>query len=176
MEAVGRRAVDLFDDAPWLTEVPVDRERVCSPRPFLVVSLALVLLLVTSLALPWFNSSETPAWTPFSNWLNLGWAPGTENWGFLVLVLAAVVAVSIGMVIPAARNARTGLVLVAATAMVVVTLLEASAQLSVNPGPELHADYGAWIGCAAAVLAWISTAAATFLGSRRFSASRLGRR
>ncbi len=155
------RSIDLFDDAPWSTEVPVDNRVVLSPRSLLVVSLALVVLLLASLALPWFKSSETPAWTPFSNWLNLGWAPGTKNWGLLVLALAAVVAVSIGLVISSARNAGnawTGLVFLAATALVVVTLLEASAQLSVNPGPNLHADYGAYVGSAAAVLAWVGMA------------------
>lgn len=166
------RSIDLFDDAPWSTEVPLDHRAVRSPRSLLVVSLAFVVVLMASLALPWFKSSETPAWTPFSSWLNLGWAPGTKNWGFLVLAMAAVVAVSIGLVIPSARNARTGLVLLAATALVVVTLLEASAQLSVNPGPNLHADYGALIGSAAAVLAWIGIAVATALHLRRSATSR----
>lgn len=166
------RSIDLFDDAPWSTEVPVDHGTVRSPRSLLVVSLASVVLLMASLAIPWFKSGETPAWTPFSNWLNLGWAPGTKNWGFLVLALAAVVAISIGLVIPSARNTWTGLVFLAATAMVVVTLLEATAQLSVNPGPELHADYGAWIGSAAAVLAWIGIAVVTGLSLRRSSTSR----
>ncbi len=160
------RSIDLFDDAPWSTEVPVDHRSVPSPRSLLVVSQVLVVLLLASLALPWFKSSETPAWNPFSSWLNLGWAPGTKNWGFLDLALAAVVAVSIGLAIASARNAWTGLVLLAATALVVVTLLEASAQLSVNPGPNLHADYGAWIGSAAAVLAWMGIAVVAALSLR----------
>ncbi len=160
------RSIDLFDDAPWSTEMPVDHRAVRSPRSVLVGSLALVLLLMASFALPWFKSSETPAWTPFTSWLNLGWAPGTENWGFLVLALAAVVAVSIGLVILSGRTAWTGLVFLAATALAVVTLLEASAQLSVNPGPNLHADYGAWLGSAAAVLAWIGISVVAALSLR----------
>ena len=75
-----RRAIDLFDDAPWPTEVPVNEP--ASPRPWLVASLVLAGLFLMSMALPWFTSPETPAWTPFSHWLDLGWSPGTPELGF----------------------------------------------------------------------------------------------
>jgi hypothetical protein len=123
--------------------------------------LGFVVLLISSMALPWFTSSETPAWTPFSHGLNLGWSPGTQNWGFLVLALAAALAIGIGVVIPSPRKGRTTIALLFITALAVTTLLKTSAELSVNPGPNLHADYGAWFGGTAAVVAWIGLAVAT---------------
>src|ERR1700728_542490 len=161
---MGRRAVDLFDDPPWQTGMPVDQPT--PARRSLVVSLVLVALLISSMALPWFASGETPPWTPFSHWLDLGWSPGTQKWGFLVLALGAVVAISLGIAIPTPGKARLSLLLVVATGLVCATLLEAIADLSVDPGPNLHADYGAWIGGAAAVLAWFGIAVATYISWR----------
>ena len=160
------QAIDLFDDAPWPTELPLDQPSAHSPRLLLVASLAFVAVLLSSMALPWFTSAETPAWTPFSHWLNLGWSPGTQDWGFLVVGLAAFVAIGIGLAISEPRKGRTTLVLLFTTALTVTTLLEASAELSVNPGPNLHADYGAWIGGTSAVLAWSGLAVATYLAYR----------
>ncbi len=57
--------------------------------------------------------------------------------------------------------------LLVATGLLVVTLLEASAHLSVNPGPNLHAAYGALIGSAAAALSWICLALGTYLKTQR---------
>ena len=66
-------------------------------------------------------------------------------------------------------KARMSLLLLVATSLVVVTLLEAFAHLAVNPGPNLHADYGAWVGSAAAVLAWVNiVVAALFTRSHRY--------
>lgn len=163
---VNRQAVDLFDDAPWPTELPFDQQKVHSPRPILVASLFFVAVLLLSMTLPWFTSAETPGWLPFSHWLNLGWSPGTQDWGFLVLGLAAFVAIGIGLAIHSPRSPGTTLALAFATALVVTTLLEASAGLSVNPGPNLHADYGAWIGATAAVLAWGGLVVARYLANR----------
>lgn len=157
-----RRAIDLFDDAPWPTEVPVNEP--ASPRPWLVASLVLAGLFLMSMALPWFTSPETPAWTPFSHWLDLGWSPGTQNWGFLVLALGAVTAIAICMALLTPRKALIVLALLVATSLVVAAFLEARASLSVNPGPNLHADYGAWIGTAVAVLALTCIAVSTYLG------------
>jgi len=53
------------------------------------------------------------------------------------------------------------------TGLLVITLLEASAHLPVNPGPNLHADYGALIGSAVAVLSWIGLALGTYLNTKR---------
>ena len=57
------------------------------------------------------------------------------------------------------------LLLLVATGLLVVTLLEASARLSVNPGPNLHADYGALIGGAATALSWIGLVLGTYLNT-----------
>jgi hypothetical protein len=56
--------------------------------------------------------------------------------------------------------------LLVATSLVVATLLEATAHLSVDPGPKLDADYGAWIRSVVAVLAWIGSAVATCLARK----------
>ncbi len=164
--AVGRRPFDLLGDPQWSAELPVDHPCTLSPRQLLVASLASVVLLMASMALPWFKSSETPSWTPFSHWLDLGWSPGTRNWGLLVLALSAAVAIAIGVVIPSIRKSRMILLLCVATALVVTTLLESTSDLSVDPGPNLSAYYGAWIGDTAAVLAWICIAIATHRLSR----------
>jgi hypothetical protein len=128
--------------------------------------LGFVVLLIASMALPWFTSSETGAWTPFSDWLNLGWSPGTQNWGFLVLALASASAIGIGVVISSVQKSRTTVAMLLASALAVTTLLETSAELSVNPGPRLHAEFGAWIGGTAAVVAWIALAVATYVAHR----------
>ena len=57
------------------------------------------------------------------------------------------------------------LLLLVATGLLVVTLLEASARLWVNPGPNLHADYGALIGGAATALSWIGLVLGTYLNT-----------
>jgi hypothetical protein len=167
---VNRQVFDLFNDPPWPTEVTVNRPVVRSPRPWLFASLGSAVLLISSMALPWFSSSETPAWTPFSHGLNLGWSPGTQNWGFLVLALAAALAIGIGLVIPSPRKGRTTVALLFTTALAVTTLLETSAELSVNPGPHLHADFGAWIGGTGAVVACIGLAVATYVAHRSYHA------
>lgn len=161
-----RPSIDLFDDPPWPSEAPSHETPVRSPRSSLVTSLVFVGILLASMALPWFASAETPAWTPFSHWLNLGWSPGTQKWGFLVLALGVltVLAIVTGLLWP--RRAWLVVVLVLAGVLVVVTLLEATAQLSVDPGPNLNAAYGAWIGSTAAVLAWCGIAVATYLGRK----------
>jgi hypothetical protein len=46
-------------------------------------------------------------------------------------------------------------------------VLEATANLSVDPEPNLHADYGAIVGVWAAVLLWIGLALGTHLKIRR---------
>jgi hypothetical protein len=134
-----------------------------SPRPWLVASLVLLALLLSSTALPWFTSAETSQWGPLSHRLDLGWAPGTQDWGFLVLALGAAAVIAAGIALVAPKRAPRVVLLVLASALVVATLLELNAHLSVNPGPNLHADYGAWVGGAAAVLAWIGVAVVTYL-------------
>ena len=150
--------MDLFDGPAWPTDVSVRQPTVDSRRLTLLVSLALIGLLMCSLALPWFTSAETPSWTPFSHWLDLGWSPGTRNWGFLLLGLSGGLAVGIAVVLRSAGKFGMILLLMAATGLVVVTLMEASASLSVDPGPNLHADYGAIIGACIAVALWIGLA------------------
>ena len=54
-----------------------------------------------------------------------------------------------------------------ATCLLVATLLEASAHMSVDPGPNLQADYGALIGTGTAVLLWIGLALALFLKPKK---------
>ncbi|MDA8399910.1 MAG: hypothetical protein M0008_07680 [Actinomycetota bacterium] len=51
-----------------------------------------------------------------------------------------------------------------ATALVLMTVLEASTHLSVNPGPLLQADLEAWFGMRLAVLVLITAAAAAVFG------------
>lgn len=164
---VGRRPIDLFHGPAWSTKAPARDVQITSPRPCLVASLLLVALLLCSMAFPWFTSAETPAWTPFSHWLNLGSGPGTQKWGILVLMVDVAMAAGliIGLLWP--RKGWLFVLLVLATVLVVVTVLEASASVSVNPGPNLHADYGAWIGSAASVLAWSGIAAAVYIAFRR---------
>lgn len=165
-----RGSVDLFDDPAWPTEAPVENAGITSPRHYLVASLVLVALLLASMAFPWYTSAETPTWTPFSRWLNLGFGPGTQEWGILMLTLgiAMAAALLVGLVWP--RRSWLFVLLGLATVLAAVTALEATAHLTVNPGPNLHADYGAWIGVAAAVVAWIGIAAASCAGWRRESA------
>jgi hypothetical protein len=163
---MGKQAVDLFDNAPWSTGEPADKQPARSPRPLLVVSLVLVGLLMSSMALPWFTSGETPAWTPFSHWLNLGWSPGSQKWGFLVLALGAAAAIAIGVAISTPRKVPMSLLLLVASSLLVATLLEGFAHLAVNPGPNLHADYGTWVGSVAAVLAWVDIAVAAVLARK----------
>jgi hypothetical protein len=139
----------------------------------LVASLGLVAVLMSSMALPWYSSAETPNWTPFSRWLDVGWLPGSQNWGFLVFALSGAVAGSIGLAIATPRNVRMTILLSVATVLVVATLLEVLARTSVDPGPNLHAAYGAWVGGTAAVLAWVAIASATCL-ARRHPVARRG--
>lgn len=162
-----KRSGDLFDGPPWPMGLNAGRSTVASRCLTLLVSLALVGLLLCSMALPWFTSAETPSWTPFSHWLNLGWSPGARNWAFLLLGLGAGVALGIGIALRSAGKFGIKLLFLLATGLLVVTLLEASAHLSVNPGPNLHADYGALIGSAAAALLWIGLALGPYLRIKR---------
>ena len=139
---VNKRAIDLLDDAPWPSKVPLPKPAVDSSQPWLVASLVFVILLISSMALPSFTSDETPPWTPLSRWLNLGWSPGTQHWGLLVVILAAATAIGIGLVIPSPRRALMPLLLLFITGLGAVTLVWAYSRLSVNPGPNLHAGYG----------------------------------
>ena len=153
------RSIDLFDDAPWSTEVPVDhRVRSVTPvvarrvagarRPALGQSrVALVQEFRDSRLDAVFELVEPGLGTRDEELGPSRLGPGRGGGCFHRAWRSR-----------PPRNAWTGLVFLAATALVVVTLLEASAQLSVNPGPNLHADYGAWIGSAAAVLAWMGIA------------------
>jgi hypothetical protein len=166
-------AVDLFEDPPWSTGVAVERPIVYSPRPVLVVSLLLVVVFLSSMALPWFSLAQESKWTPFSRWLDQGWSSGTQKWGFLVLALGAVEALAIGAAIRAPKKTRMSLLLAIATILVSATLLEARARPLYGDGPHLQAAYGAWVGGIAAVLAWIGIAVATSLSHRpNFSQSR----
>ena len=105
---MGKQAVDLFDDSSWETAVEAVRPA-HSARASLNSTLVLVILFTASMALPWFNSGETPPWRPFSHWLDLGWSPGTQRWGFLLLALAAVLATTTGLTIRMRRPALFGL-------------------------------------------------------------------
>jgi hypothetical protein len=165
--AVSKASVGLFDGPSWSTDVSGGQPTVDTRRLTLVVSLGLIGLLMCSMALPWFTSAETPSWTPFSHWLDLGWSPGTRNWAFLLFGLSAGVAVGIAVVLRSAAKSGMNLLLLAATALLVVTVLEATANLSVDPEPNLHADYGAIVGVWAAVLLWIGLALGTHLKIRR---------
>jgi hypothetical protein len=55
------------------------------------------------------------------------------------------------------------LVFAGATGLLAVALLEAMAHLSVDPGPNLQADFGAIIGSGAALLARAGLALSTYL-------------
>lgn len=163
---MSKQSVDLFHDPGWPTDMPVGQPTVDWRRRTLLASIALVGLLICSMALPWFRSAETPSWTPFSHWLDLGWSPGTQHWGFLLLGLALGVAVGTGVALRC-KSMLVMMPLVAlATCLLVVTLLEASAHLSVDPGPDLQADYGALLGTGTAVVLWIGLALALFLGPK----------
>jgi hypothetical protein len=163
---MGRAPIDLFDDPPWPATAPSHETPVRSPRSSLVASLAFVDVLLASQALPWFTSPVTSAWTPLSRWVNGGWSPGTQYWGLLVLVLGVLTVLGIvcGLLWP--RRGWLVVLLMLATALVVVTLLEATAQPPAELGLDVHAVYGAWIGSAAAVLAWCGIAVATCLGRK----------
>jgi len=156
--SVGNASVDLFDGRSWPIDARGGHPPVDFRRLTLLVSLTLIGLLMCSMVLPWFTSAETPSWTPFSHWLDLGWSPGTRNWAFLLLGASAGVAVGIPVAFRSAGKFGMTLLLLAASGLLVVTLLEASANLSVNPGPNLHADYGAIVGACAAVFLWITLA------------------
>lgn len=158
---MSNRAVDLFDDPPWAREAPSDDRAARPSRAWLISTLVLDVLFAASMALPWFTSGETPPWTPFSHWLNLGWSPGTERWGLLLLALCAVLAVDLGLIVRTRRIALLVTLPLLAAVLVVMTFLEASAHLSVNPGPSLHADFGAWIGDCLSVCILICTAVGT---------------
>jgi hypothetical protein len=156
MAPMGKRPVDLFDDAPWPTEIADAADP--SPRSALVASLVLVVLLTASMALPWFHGTESPPWTPFAHWLDRGWSPGTQDWGFLMLALSVATTVVLGFTIRSPRRLRVGVLVVLATALVVVVALEDSAHLPMGDGPNLDAYYGAWIGTTFAAFAWILVA------------------
>lgn len=164
---MSRARIDLFDDPPWTNELPSHRVRGVSPRALLIASSGCIGAFLISMGQPWFASGETPQWTPFSHWLDRGFFPGTQKWGFLMLALGVVAAlvVIIGLFWPRLHWQIAFFVL--ATVLVVVTVSEAAAHLSVNPGPNLGADYGAWIGVAAVVLAWCSAAVAVALRHSR---------
>jgi hypothetical protein len=164
---LSKASVDLFDGPSWSTDVSGGQPTVDSRRFTLLVSLGLNGLLMCSMALPWFTSAETPSWTPFSHWLDLGWSPGTRNWAFLLFGLSAGVTVGIAVVLRSAAKFGMILLFLAATGLLVVTLLEATANLSIDPGPNLHGDYGAIIGAWAAILLWIDLALGTHLKIRR---------
>jgi hypothetical protein len=154
--------IDLFDDPPWSGEAPADEVPGVSPRPCLTASLALVALLLFSMAFPWLTGAATTAigqTSPFSTLLSRGWSPGTQNWGFLMLALGAltVLAIVLGILWP-----RKGLLislLFLMTILASIALTEAFAPSESN----LHADYGAWIGVPAVVFAWCCIAVATAL-------------
>jgi hypothetical protein len=161
---VAKRAVDLLDDPAWKHEVGT----VHPPRPSnasLVCTLILVFLFMASMALPWFHSEETPPWTPFSHWLDLGWSPGTQRWGFLLFALAVALAVVIGFTIRERHKVLFGLLPLLAAALVVTTILEASAHLSPDPGPPLRADFGAWTGEGFAFCILVAAAVAAIFGT-----------
>ena len=115
------------------------------------------------MALPWFDGAESPPWTPFSHGLDRGWSPGTQDWGFLMLALSVTTAVVVGFTIRSPRNVRVGVLLVLATALVVVVVLEDAARTRVGDGPNLDAYYGAWIGTTLGAFAWIWVAIGALL-------------
>lgn len=81
-----------------------------------------------------------------------------------MLALGAALAAATGTTIRTRRKILFGLLPVFAAALMVMTILETSAHLSVSPGPALQADFGAWIGGGLAVLVLISAAVAAIFG------------
>ena len=165
-----RQALDLFNDPPWPTELPADQPAVRTPRPWLVILLALVVVLVSSLWLSWFIGGEGSGLSPLSNLLdrgwNTGWSPGTQNWGLIILGLAAVVSVVGALAIRSPTVRATAVLLLSTTVLLVVTLLETSSDPSFAPGPYFHADRGAWVGSVAVVLAWVAAMRALRVATR----------
>jgi len=73
-------------------------------------------------------------------------------------------ATATGLTIRTHRKVLFGLLPVLATALVVMTVLETSAHLGVNPGPLLQADFGAWFGVSLAALVLVTAASAAIFG------------
>ncbi len=166
-DGVRRRSFDLFNDPIWLAEPPgTSRSALYSSRVpfrFLLTSAA---LLATSMALPWYSSSETVALSPLSNWLNLGWGPGSRRWGFVILALALLVAIGAEIAVLAPRKALAGMLLIFEVLLLFATCLEVFAHPSIDPGPSLDADWGAALGFLAAIFAFLSGIYAMFVTQR----------
>ena len=131
-------------------------------RQLFLAAAALVAVMLASTLLPWFTSAETPSWTPYSRWLDLGWAPGTRDFGLVMAALAVVTVVC--LVLVTLRPGRVGgvVALGLTVGLLAVALVESAAHLSVDPGPDLHFDWGAVLGCAALTAAVGCTAVATY--------------
>lgn len=160
------RHVDLFDDPPWPTALPPVEPVARSPRPWLLASLAWLALFLGSMALPWFGGTWTPGWPPLSPRLDGGGLPGTRAWGILMVVLAGITIATASMAFVSRRRAWVIASLVAGATLVAAIAPETLARVPDGDGPGLPADYGAWAGLAAAVLAWLCVAVAAPLAWR----------
>lgn len=130
--------------------VPTKRALVKWP---LLVALGATVLFATCLAMPWFASAENPPMNPFSHWLIRGWRPGETGWAWILLGLCVVLATGIAMSLLYPRTVILVLALGVGMLLLVATILEWSAHPSLDPGPDLHSDWGTWIGALAVIAA-----------------------
>jgi len=155
------RRVGGLDDPIWDEAIPrlARQPRKVSIRSPLLCSLIAASMAALSTALPWFVSAENPPMNSFSRWLVRGWHPGYQGWGWILLALSLLLVVGLAVAVWRPRAALLGSLLCLGVLLLAAALLEAVAHPSLDPGPDLHAAWGAWIGVLAAVVACAGMAA-----------------
>ena len=177
--------VDLFGDPPWDSSTG-EKKRTYRRGPQIVALLICTLAssaFVATIPLPWFGfidpSNPSPQYNAVSQDLapplsSPGLAPGTQGWGYLLVVCSVLVAGLAVVAIIACvrrRNRSAGTnrlllcVAIASLDLIALVVLEMTATLHFGDGPRLGFDWGAIVGLALAVLssvgawfAWASNA------------------
>ena len=102
----------------------------------------------------------------FSHLLIRGWRPGNQGWGWVLLALSLLLVVGLAVAIWRPRAAVLGGLLCLGVILLAAALLEALAHPSLDPGPDLHAAWGTWLGILAIVVACTGTTIAIGLAIR----------
>ncbi len=157
-----------LDDPIWAEASPIlaTEPRKLSVRSPLLCSVVAASVAALSTALPWFVSAENPPMSSFSHLLIRGWRPGNQGWGWVLLALSLLLVVGLAVAIWRPRAAVLGGLLCLGVILLAAALLEALAHPSLDPGPDLHAAWGTWLGILAIVVACTGTTIAIGLAIR----------
>ncbi|HVT42420.1 MAG TPA: hypothetical protein VHD39_05505, partial [Acidimicrobiales bacterium] len=185
---------DLFDDPPWIApkDVAQSHGRLWMALAYGVCTLGAAVTAIST-TFPWFGVDDGVGYggvfgldeqrsalardlTPL--FVTAGVAPGTQSWGFVILALAACVALGAFVVTVFVLWGRRppivlrGALVALALALVIVCVLEAHAQPLSGDEPIFRFSWGAIVGVAAAVVSLLGAGLALVSGKGEWSANR----